>query len=214
MEFAHFLQPDVQAYIDRLSAHSDPVLQEMEKIAAERRFPIIGPVVGRFLFQITLIHKAKRIFELGSGYGYSTLWFAQALKRLGGGEIFHTDRDPRNSEQAKHFLGQAGVRQWIRFLVGDALTLLEATAGPMDLIYMDIDKEQYPLAFPLIREKLAQGGVLVVDNMLWFGRVVDETKRDPATEGIRRFTHQLWNDPQFFTTLIPLRDGFTLSVRL
>jgi predicted O-methyltransferase YrrM len=170
-------------------------------------------VVGRFLYQTTLIRKATRIFELGSGYGYSTLWFAKAVQRLGGGEIFHTDGDRRNSEQAKGYLGRAGVVDFIRFIVGDAIAALRQTPGPFDLIYMDIDKHQYPDALPAIREKLPPGGVLIVDNMLWFGRVVDKNDTTASTEGIRRFTRSLWTDPEFFTTMVPLRDGFVISVR-
>jgi len=214
MEFDSFLQPAVKAYIDRLSEHTDPILVEMEALARERRFPIIGPVVGRFLFQIALIHGARRIFELGSGFGYSTLWFARAVKLLGGGEVFHTDLDPENTRQAQDFLDRAGVRDLVRFLTGEAIASLKAASGTFDLVYMDIDKDLYPSAFPLIREKLRRGGVLLADNMLWFGRVVDEGDASAATEGIRRFTRALWADRDFFSTLVPLRDGFTISVRL
>ncbi len=171
-------------------------------------------MVGRFLYQTTLIRKATRIFELGSGYGYSTLWFAKAVQRLGGGEIFHTDGDRNNSAEAKSYLSRAGVVDLVRFRVGDAIAALRHTPGPFDLIYMDIDKHQYPDALPVIRDKLPPGGVLIVDNMLWFGRVVDDTDTTPTTAGIRRFTRALWADPEFFTTLIPLRDGFTISIRL
>ena len=214
MDFAAFLQPEIKTYIDQLSAHDDPVLAEMEAVAAERNFPIIGPVVGRFLYQTTLIRKATRIFELGSGYGYSTLWFAKAVQRLGGGEVFHTDGDRKNSEQARSYLSRAGVVDLVRFRVGDAIEALPQTPGLFDLIYMDIDKHQYPDAFPVIREKLPAGGVLIVDNMLWFGRVVDKNDTSASTEGIRRFTRALWADPEFFTTLVPLRDGFIISVRV
>jgi predicted O-methyltransferase YrrM len=214
MEFAAFLKPEIKKYIDQLSAHDDPVLTEMEAVASKRNFPIIGPVVGRFLYQTTLIRKATRIFELGSGYGYSTLWFAKAVQRLGGGEIFHTDGDRQNSEQAKSYLSRAGVGNFVRFIVGDAIEALHQTPGSFDLIYMDIDKHQYPDAFPVIREKLPAGGVLIVDNMLWFGQVVDKNDITPSTEGIRRFTRALWADPEFFTTLVPLRDGFVISVRV
>jgi len=160
------------------------------------------------------MRKAKRIFELGSGYGYSTLWFAKAVQYLGEGEIFHTDMDRKNSDQAKDYLTRAGVAQFVHFLVGDALQSLKDTPGSFDLIYMDIDKDQYPLAFPIIREKLSRGGVLIVDNMLWFGRVVDKADTSSPTAGIRRFTQELWADKEFFTTLIPLRDGFTISIRV
>jgi caffeoyl-CoA O-methyltransferase len=214
MEFAAFLKPEIKKYIDQLSIHNDPLLTEMEAVAAERSFPIIGPVVGRFLYQTTLIRNATRIFELGSGYGYSTLWFAKAVQRLGGGEIFHTDGDQKNSDQARSYLSRAGVVDMIHFRVGDAIDALRKTPGPFDLVYMDIDKHQYPDAFPAIREKLPVGGVLIVDNMLWFGRVVDKNDTTASTEGIRRFTRNLWDDPEFFTTMVPLRDGFIVSVRL
>src|SRR4029453_4733470 len=133
MEFAAFLKPEIKAYIDQLSAHDDPILTEMEAVAAQRSFPIIGPVVGRFLYQTTLIRRATRIFELGSGYGYSTLWFAKAVQRLGGGEIFHTDGDRQNSDQARSYLSRAGVGDMVRFIVGDAIDAFRKTPGPFDL---------------------------------------------------------------------------------
>jgi predicted O-methyltransferase YrrM len=214
MEYDRFLEPGVKPYIHGLSRHDDPVLAEMEEAARQRNFPIIGPVVGRFLFQVALLRGARRIFELGSGFGYSTLWFAKALRRLGGGEVFHTDMDPANTGQARGYLSRAGVSDLVRFLTGEAVASLRSTPGPFDLVYLDLDKQLYPQALAAAREKLGRGGVLLADNTLWFGRVLDSADRAPSTEGIRRFTQELWADRDFFSTLVPLRDGFTISVRL
>ncbi|MCA9672899.1 MAG: O-methyltransferase [Myxococcales bacterium] len=189
----------------------DAILDEMHALAKQRGFPIIGPEVGRLVAQLTTLGGAKRIFELGSGFGYSTLWFARAAGV--GAEIFHTDGDPANTALARDFLERAGVAERVRFLTGDAGTHLAATAGPFDIVFCDIDKHQYPDVADLMCERVRVGGVIVVDNIVWSGRVA-RGDQSADTQGIRRFIARMWGDARFLSSLMPVRDGVSLHVRL
>ncbi len=207
------LHPELDAYLHRLSEHGDRVLAQMEARAAQTRFPIIGPVAGRFCYQVARMLGARRIFELGSGYGYSTLWFAKAVADNGGGEVYHTVWDEGLSRDAQQYLAEAGLSHLVRFRVSEAVAALRETEGPFDIIFNDIDKEGYPDSLPVIKAKLRPGGALIIDNMLWHGRIFDATDRSPSTEGVRRATQALFSDPDFFSSLVPLRDGLVLAVK-
>ena len=206
--------PDpVAGYLRDLAlTNEDPLLAEMHAYGAERNFPLIGPEVGRFLFQLVKLMGAKRIFELGSGYGYSALWFARALPE--DGEIFLTDGSQENVKQARYFLAKAGLAERVTSLCGYGQDLLQATPGLFDIVFCDVDKDQYPEVYPLLRRHLRVGGAFVIDNLIWSGKVADPENRDPATQGIRAFTKRMWDSPEFMSSLLPIRDGVGLCVRL
>ncbi|RMD68503.1 MAG: methyltransferase domain-containing protein, partial [Gammaproteobacteria bacterium] len=136
------VDPAIEGYLHRWQPAPDPVLQAMEKVAEERRFPIIGPLVGRLCEQLARLMQARHIFEMGSGFGYSTYWFARALPD--DGKVIHTDWDPQKSEEARTWLRRGGLEERVQFEVGDACQILERFAGPFDIIFIDIDKEAYP----------------------------------------------------------------------
>lgn len=206
------LRPDVSEWLLELAQlEGDPILKEMHHLAREREFPIIGPEVGRLLAQITHLLGARRIFELGSGFGYSTLWFARAAGP--GAQIYHTDGDAKNSEQARDFLGRAGVADRVTFLTGDARDLLDATPGEFDILLCDINKDQYPSAYERMRERVRVGGAILVDNLVWSGKVAAGVD-DPSTNGVREYLRRMWSDPRFLSSLLPVRDGVGLSIRL
>jgi len=208
MEMVH---PRIDEYLRSLVPPPDAVRAEMERIASAQRFPIIGPAVGQLCHVMARAIGAKRVFECGSGFGYSTLWFAGAVGD--GGTVIHTDGSPGNSTQARDFITRAGLAARVRFEVGDARAILARTPGPFDVIFNDIDKDGYPEVFPLAREKLRVGGLLICDNMLWFGRVL-EPSEDLDTRGIQEMTRLLREAPDFVTTLVPIRDGVTVSLRV
>lgn len=207
------LHPQVDAYLSELARHGDPILTRMEERAAATGFPIIGPVAGRFCYQVARMIGARRVFELGSGYGYSTLWFARAVAENGGGEVYHTVWDAGLSRDAREYLAAAGVAPMVQFRVGEAVAALRETPGPFDLIFNDIDKNGYPVSLPVIKEKLRPGGALIMDNMLWHGRIFQEGDQDPATAGVREATRLIFSDSSFFASLVPLRDGLILALR-
>ena len=203
----------LRAYIEKLVPERPPEMQAMEAYAAEHRFPIVGAPAGYLCYQIARIAGARRIFELGSGYGYSTAWFARAVQENGGGEVYHVVWDEELSQRARGHLERLGYGDIVRYRVGEAVQTLRETEGPFDLIFNDINKEGYPASLDVIEEKLRPGGVLIIDNMLWGGRIFDEADRSPATEGVREATRRLTTDPRWITTLIPIHDGLVIAYR-
>jgi predicted O-methyltransferase YrrM len=157
---------------------------------------------------------AKRIFELGSGFGYSTAWFARAVVENGGGEVYHVVWDEELSRQARTHLTALGYDGIVRYHVGEAVQALCATTGPFDLIFNDINKEAYADSLPVIAEKLRPGGVLIVDNMLWHGYIFDGRDKTPATESVRILTELLTRSPDWIATLIPVRDGVIVAYKV
>lgn len=197
-------------------AEADPVRMEMERLGNERDFPIIGPLVGNLCMVMARSIQARTVFEMGSGFGYSTLWFAQAVGP--GGLVVHTEGSADNSALARDLLTRAGLADRVRFEVGDAREILKQAVEssdpcPVDVLFNDIDKEQYPDVLPLARRSLRPGGLLICDNMLWFGRVLEENPAEASTLGILELTRMLKEAEDFETTLVPIRDGVTVSLR-
>jgi len=183
----------------------------MEQLAAATDFPIVGPLVGRTLGLLARSIGARRVLELGSGFGYSALWFARSLPE--DGELFLTDGSARQSEQAREFLRRGGVRCRVRYEVGDALEILDRIPGDFDIVFNDIDKEHYPAVFPKAVPRVRVGGYFLSDNMLWGGRVVSD-RSHASTRGVVELTRLLLEAPSLFTVILPLRDGLSVSLRL
>jgi caffeoyl-CoA O-methyltransferase len=204
--FAH-----IERYLEGLETTRDAVLMEMERLAEELDFPIVGPLVGRLMCLLARSIGAKRILELGSGYGYSAYWFARALPT--DGEIILTERDSANCARAREFFRQGGVRCRPQFLVGDAFEALERLSGDFDVIFNDVDKPEYPTAFHKAVPRVRTGGYFMSDNMLWGGRVVSRAE-DSTTQGVLELTRLLFQAPGLYTTLLPIRDGVSVSLKL
>ena len=201
----------IDAYLKTLAPRRDRVLIEMEALAARDRIPIVGPLVGTLFFTLAKAHRARRVFELGSAIGYSTIWWARALGPRG--RVFYTDGDPKNAELARGFLRRAGVADRVTILVGDALTLLKHTPGQFDIVFNDVDKWEYPRVFKQALPRVKPGGLLVSDNTLWSGRVT-EAGGDEWTEAIRRYNQLAARTRGAVTTTLPLRDGVSITLRL
>ena len=202
-----------QDYLKSLVPLRERELQEMEAYAEKHDFPIIGPVCGYYCYQLARMIKAKSIFELGSGYGYSTAWFAKAVKENGGGVVHHTVWDEDLSKRAAGHLSRLRSGDVVQYHVAEAVATLRQTDGPFDIVFNDIDKEAYPDSLPVIKEKLRPGGVLIIDNMLWSGRIFDSKNHDKSTEAIRRFTRDITTDPDWIVSLAPVRDGMILAYK-
>lgn len=206
------LNRDIDRYLNRLHRIEDPVPAEMEQLAAERNFPIVGPQVGRLLVLLTRLRQAKRILELGSGFGYSAYWFARALGS--DGELILTEYRAKNLEQARTFLQRGGFSCRLDFHAGDALQLLDQIRGSFDIILNDIDKRDYPRAFDRASVRLNPGGLLITDNVLWSGRVLDPQPDDQDTQGVLDYTDRCFRHPDFFSVILPVRDGVAVSLKL
>jgi caffeoyl-CoA O-methyltransferase len=209
------VHPRVERYLHSLLPPRDPVMRAMEARAGREGIPIVGPVVGRLFYQLALMTGARRVMELGSAIGYSTLWWARAVGR--GGRVWYTDSDPLNARDARKYLRQGGVADRVTFLVGDALEGMQRVRGRFDIVFCDIDKHAYPEAFEAGMRRLARGGLFVCDNTLWSGRVTYgrvAAKRAPSTAAIQRLNRLAYaSDSRAFSTLVPLRDGVTVAVK-
>lgn len=204
--------PAVEKYFYGILPERDEVLREMEKQAEKRDIPIVGPAVARVLFQHALLIKAKKVFELGSAIGYSTIWWARAVGE--GGEVFYTDGDPKKAAEARGYFQRAGVEKRVKVLIGDALELLSEQKQEFDIIFNDVDKEDYPRVLHLVSSRLRRGGLFITDNVLWSGHVVEPKPKEASTRAIQEFNKRLYATQEFFTTILPLRDGVAVSVKL
>jgi len=202
----------VEQYMYRLLPPRDAVLADMERVAEKNEVPIVGPAVGRLLYQLARFVNAGRVFEMGSAIGYSTIWWAQGLRR--GGKVYYTDGSSANAAQAEGYLQKAGVRDRVEILVGNALDLIDQVEGEFDIVFNDVDKHDYPEVFRKAAGRIRVGGLLVADNVFWSGRVADASVRDRDTTAIRSFNKMLFSDDRFYSTIIPLRDGVAIGLRV
>jgi predicted O-methyltransferase YrrM len=207
------LAPEVHRYLDELVPPRPPEMQAMEAYAREHKFPIVGPAAGYYCYQMARLIGARRVFELGSGYGYSTAWFARAVKENGGGTVFHVVWDEGLSQRARRHLSALGYDGIVQYRVSEAVKALRETEGPFDLIFNDIEKDGYPASLPVIKEKLRPGGVLITDNLLFHGRIFDRNDRSKPVEGVREFTRLVMADPAWTASIVPIRDGLLLATR-
>ena len=208
MDLVH---PDIDRYLARFSARDDPVLAEMESLADERGFPIVGPQVGRLLETLALACGARRVLELGSGFGYSAYWFSRAVGERG--DVVLTEGSAERGAEADAFLRRAGFEGRYRIEIGDALKIAARLGGGFDVVFNDIDKHEYPRALDAAAAALRSGGLFVSDNMLWYGRVLHDDL-DDDTRGVVELTRRLADSPDFHAvSLLPVRDGVIVAVR-
>lgn len=199
----------------RLRRFDEPVLLEMEAHAAEEAFPIVGRNVGVTLEVLARSVGARRIMELGSGFGYSAYWHARAVGK--DGEVHLTDGDPENEVRAADYLKRAGLADRVRFHVGDAVSALAQLDGDFDVIFCDIDKDGYPDAWRAAADRIRPGGLYVCDNVLWYGRVAIEDPDDARphyTEAVLEHNRLVAEDERYVSTIIPTRDGVLVAIRV
>ena len=207
-----FAAEELPAYLDGLVPPRPAELQQMEAWAQAHDFPIIGPACGYVCYQLARLCGARRVFELGSGYGYSTAWFARAVRENGGGEVHHVVWDDDLSQRARGHLAALGYADLVRYHVGEAVETLRAIGGAYDVIFNDINKPGYPASIPVIAAHLRPGGILIIDNMIWSGRIFDREDQSPDTRGVREATRLLIGS-DWITTLLPIRDGMIVAMR-
>ncbi len=205
------IDPKVESYLERTLPARDTLLRELEEEAIRRDFPAVGPQVGALLHILAVSIGARRVLEMGSGFGYSAVWLARALPE--GGELHLTDTSEENLAAARANLARDGREQLARLHLGDALEIARSLEGPFDMLFNDIDKERYPEVIAPALRLLRPGGLLVTDNALWYGRVAEPASTDRATEGVRAYNQAVLEHPQLTTVILPLRDGLALSVK-
>jgi caffeoyl-CoA O-methyltransferase len=201
----------VDDYLYSMVPKRDAVLAEMEDYATEHKVPIVGPAVARVLQQLAMMINARTVFELGSAIGYSTIWWAQAVGDKG--RVIYTDGDSKNAERARGYFARAGVSNRITVHVGDALEFLSEQKQEFDIIFNDVDKEDYPRVLRLVAPRLRKGGLFITDNVLWSGRVAEKNPTDATTKAILEFNRKLYDAKEFYTTILPIRDGLAVAVK-
>ncbi len=200
----------IEEYLNRVTPQEDLILAEMEARAGETDFPIVGPLVGRLLYQLVKMGTPRRILELGSGFGYSAYWFGKALEDSG--EIILTEFQEENLALAKDWFQRGKIPSRATFHQGDALDILEGLEGEFDIIFNDVSKTYYPEVFKKAGPRLRSGGLLISDNVLWHGQVV-ESQPDEDTHSILEYNRLIFDSPDFFSSIIPIRDGISISLK-
>jgi len=208
--------PQVEDYIRGLLArHDEPVLLEMEAEAKERGFPAVGRMVGVVLEILARSIGARRVFELGSGFGYSGYWFARAIGP--DGELHLTDGDPENERRALDYLGRTGLGKTVTFHTGDALASFARVDGDFDIVFCDINKDQYPAAWAAARDRIRPGGLYVCDNTIRWGdaSVLEEHagEQGERVAAVRAHNEAVASDDEFLTTILPIREGVLVARR-
>jgi caffeoyl-CoA O-methyltransferase len=200
-------------WIWKQTPKNDPLMAEMGMYALQHKVPVIGPVSGRLLTQLTKMTKAKRVFEFGSAIGYSTIYFARGLGE--DGKVYYTEKDTECIKKAKYFIKKAGLLERIEFLEGDALYHFEQVDGEFDIILCDIDKSLYPKIFEKALPRLKKGGLFIADNIFWRGTAFDpgSSENDPSIAAIQKVTEDALHAPSLFSTIIPVGDGLLVGYK-
>lgn len=201
----------VDDYLYSMLPKRDEVLAEMEDYATAHHVPIVGPAVARVLQQLAEMINARTVFELGSAIGYSTIWWAQAVGDKG--RVIYTDGDSKNAERARGYFKRAGVSSRITLHIGDALEFLSEQKQEFDIIFNDVDKEDYPRVLRLVAPRLRKGGLFITDNVLWSGRVAEKNPSEASTKAILEFNRKLYDAKEFYTTILPIRDGLAVALK-
>jgi predicted O-methyltransferase YrrM len=202
--------PEVEEYMYAMLPARDEVLTEMEADATKNDVAIVGPAVARVLYQLATISGAKRVFEMGSAIGYSTIWWARAVGD--GGRVIYTDGDPKRADKARRYFDRAGVSERITVRVGDALEILSEEKQPYDIIFNDVDKVDYPRVFRVALPRVRSGGLFITDNVLWSGKL-RKPNPDAPTKAILEFNKLIYESKDLFTTILPIRDGVAVCVK-
>jgi caffeoyl-CoA O-methyltransferase len=207
------VDPAVEAYAE---SHTEPPGAVLERLADETRERttapqmMVGPLEGRFLAFLVRTLRARRVLEVGTFTGYSSICMASALPA--GGKVVTLDVNPETTEMARRYAGEAGVVDRIDYRVGEPGETSKSIAGldgPFDLVFIDADKPGYVDYYEAALPKLVDGGLLVADNVLWSGRVVSEPD-DDSTRAIQRFNEHVRDDDRVESVMLTVRDGMTL----
>ena len=195
--------PLIEEYIKNLIPVDETIL-EMEKKAEQENFPIVDRIVGKFLYFLTVLKSPKLIVEIGSGFGYSGYWFAKGLKR---GKVVLTDYKDENLQKAKEFFKKGRLIDKAIFEVGDGIEIAKKYKN-IDILFLDLEKGRYREAVESLKENLSEDSIIVADNVLWKGKVIDKNP-DKKTKKIKEFTEYMFKE--FDTVVLPVRDGILIS---
>jgi predicted O-methyltransferase YrrM len=206
----------IARYLAALRPDPHPYLATIAADGHAQGLPIVDPDAGALLHALVRLAGATRVLEIGTAVGYSGLWIASALPP--GGRLITLERDAARAAAARAHFAAAGLDAEVHVMAGDAARFLHKVAGPFDLIFQDGDKEQYAAMLDRLVELLRPGGVLVTDNVLWGGEVIEGFVAEPrhdaeSTAAIQAYTRHLVADARLYTTVLAVGDGLALSVK-
>jgi predicted O-methyltransferase YrrM len=206
----------IEQYLAGLNRLADSVLKDIDRAGREAALPLIDAEVGALLRVLATAVHATRILEIGTAIGYSGIWLAGVLPP--GGMLITMEAKPDRAKEARENFARAGLADRANVMVGDANLLLAKVAGPFDLIFQDGDKRLYSPMLDRLVDLLPPGGLLVTDNVLWSGEVVPGFVKAPhqdagETRAIAEYNERLSAHPELLTSIVPLRDGVSISVK-
>ncbi|HEX9703673.1 MAG TPA: O-methyltransferase [Gemmatimonadales bacterium] len=204
----------LEHYVTELFAAEDPVLAAVRRRHAELGLPPIhiSPAEGKLLHVLLRATRATTVLELGALAGYSGIWLARALPLHG--RLTTIERDPKHARLARLAYEKAGLSDRVRLIEGAALDVLPTLEPGFDAVFVDADKEPLAQYFDWSMKLLRQGGLLLCDNAFFHGSVVDPADHAPGTEGVRAFNRLAASDPRLVATVIPIRDGLVVGVKI
>ena len=208
------VRPEIEQYAE---AHSAPPTDALRKLAEETKSTLdapqmmVGALEGRFLEMLVFASGARRILEIGTFSGYSSISMAAGLPS--DGRITSCDISERHAEVARRHIELNGLSDRIEVLVGPALETIAGLEGPFDLVFIDADKGNYANYYEAVLPKLAPRGLIAADNTLWSGRVIQVEDQEADTIAIREFNDLVAHDPRVVSVLLTVRDGITLIRR-
>ncbi|MFY3740406.1 MAG: putative O-methyltransferase YrrM [Candidatus Nitrosomirales archaeon] len=205
----HITNEKIEQYIYNLLPESPSILSELEQVAKERHVPIVGPLVGRFLYILARASRANRVLEIGTAIGYSAIWFGLAIKQHKG-TVITVEIDKNTANEATRNIARAKLQRTIKVINGSGLQIVPKLKGKFDIVFIDDSKENYPKYLEMCANRLNKNGLLIADNALWSGKVALESKSDDAL-AIARFNELLAK--KMLSVIIPARDGLAIGIK-
>ncbi len=194
--------------------HTEPENDLLKELVRETHAMVLQPrmlsghLQGRFLSFIAKVYQPSLILEIGTYTGYSALCMAEGLKK--GGRLITIDVNEELETFTRSFFDRSAYKEQIDYRIADAAVEIPAIEGPIDLVFIDADKRNYALYFDLVIDKMRSGGLILVDNVLWSGKIIEEAAKDKSTQALRDFNTKVANDPRLEPLLLPIRDGLFL----
>ena len=194
--------------------HTEPENDLLKELVRETNAMVLQPrmlsghLQGRFLSFIAKVYQPSLILEIGTYTGYSALCMAEGLKK--GGLLITIDVNEELETFTRSFFNRSAYKGQIDYRIADAAVVIPAIEGPIDLVFIDADKRNYALYFDLVIDKMRSGGLILVDNVLWSGKIIEEAAKDKSTQALRDFNTKVANDPRVEPLLLPIRDGLFL----
>ncbi|MEO9871930.1 O-methyltransferase [Ekhidna sp.] len=210
-----FLTEDLQQYVED---HSEPESDLLQQINRETHLHVLKPrmlsghLQGRVLSMLSHMIKPKNILEIGTYTGYAALSMAEGMQS--DGKLVTIDNNAELSIRTKEYFSKSNYANQLEMILGNALEVIPSLDKKWDLVFIDADKENYTNYFDLIIDQVNVGGFIIADNVLWSGKVFDETKSDKDTEAIRDFNHKMHTDSRIQNVLFPIRDGLMILRKL